>query len=51
MLKNGLVFYDNYCLYQRVSECAYYLWLSGFSDDSDANWLEAENFILGIDIM
>ena len=40
MIKNGLVFYDNYAIYQRISECAYYLWLNG-SEDTERNWLDA----------
>ena len=41
MIKNGLVFYDSYTSYQRISEYAYYLWLNG-SEDTEQNWLDAE---------
>ena len=52
--RNGLVFYDSYAIYhdflitQKIAECAYYLWLNG-SEDTEKNWLDAENFILGVD--
>ena len=38
--KNGLVFYDSYAVYHRISECEYYLWLNG-SEDTKRNWLDA----------
>ena len=41
MSRNGLVFYDNYAIYQRIAECAYFKWLAG-SQDTLKNWLDAE---------
>ena len=40
MTRNGLIFYDSHASYQRISECAYYLWLNG-SEDTERNWLDA----------
>lgn len=47
MTRNGLVFYDSYAIYQRIAECAYYLWING-SEDAEKNWLDAEKIVLNL---